>query len=255
MPGRVALFGRHLGTGQEVALEPDVPMPTGSAAKVLVLLAYAASGLDPAERLTVEEDDHRLGSGVLRYLRSGLQPTLDDLALLMIVVSDNVATDLLLTRLGGAEPVNEACAELGVDGAAVTSETVWAIPPDQFGTASPRGLCSAYEAIERAPADVRQRCLDVLARQQHVNGFHRHLPYSAHATDFGFTPPVRIWSKGGSYPGVQCEGALFETDAGRWVLAVMCDGLTDLRAGAAGPASTAIAEVARRVEAAWGGRI
>ncbi len=67
------------------------------------------------------------------------------------------------------------------------------------------------------------------------------------------TPKVRLWSKGGSYPGVQCEAGLFETDGARWVLAVMFDRLEDQRAGAAGSASTAIASVSAAVYEAWSG--
>jgi beta-lactamase class A len=60
--------------------------------------------LDPAARVTVGPDAVTAGSGVLRTLAPGLRPTWADLATLMIVVSDNVATNLLLDRLG-LEPV------------------------------------------------------------------------------------------------------------------------------------------------------
>jgi beta-lactamase class A len=40
------------------------------------------------------------GAGVLRYLDDGLSPTLDDLAWLMIIVSDNSATAMLVEALG-----------------------------------------------------------------------------------------------------------------------------------------------------------
>lgn len=259
-PGRVSVWGRHLGSGEGVALHPGRIVATGSAAKVLVLVTYAeqvARGiLDPTRRVEVHEEDMRLGSGVLRLCAPGLQPTLEDLAYLMVAVSDNVATDLLLAAVGGRGVVNDLVRSLGVGDAEVASDTVWVIPPKQFGLASPRGLASVYSVLaapEAAgyPPEAAERCLAVLARHAQLNGFARHLAYSPYAGDVGMASPLMIWSKGGSYPSVQCEAGLFEAGSSRWVLAVMCDEVTDWRAGAAGAASTLIADVARQVHDGW----
>jgi beta-lactamase class A len=57
------------------------------------------------EIVALRSEDHELGSGVLRYLSSGLSPMLGDLAWLMIALSDNVATRALIRELGGAQVV------------------------------------------------------------------------------------------------------------------------------------------------------
>ena len=85
-------------------------MPAQSSVKVCVLLAYTKRirlGNDERDRrVTLLSEDHEMGSGVLRYLAPGLSPTLDDLAWLMIVLSDNIATRALIRELGGREVVN-----------------------------------------------------------------------------------------------------------------------------------------------------
>ena len=255
--GRAAVYGRHLGTGAEVVVgDVGRPFPTGSAAKQLVLLAFAdavaAGAIDPDVRVEVTEAyrDARPGSGVLRYCAAGLEPTLQDCATLMMIVSDNVATDLVLDALGGPDAVNTTAERLGVEGASVTSSTVWAIPPDQFGMATPRGLVQAWLplATEGPVADL---CRAITWRHQHREGFARLVPFSPDLPDFGMRSPLRLWSKAGSYPTVSCEAGLFETDHARWILAVMADEVTDWGSGSAAAGPTLRAQVSRVVFETW----
>ena len=120
--GTFGIYACHLGTGETVEINADRVLPTESAAKTFMLVHYAglvaAGTLDPARRITLTVDDHTLGSGVLRFLAPGLGLTLDDLAWLMIIVSDNLATDVLLREIGGAEAVNATMAGLGLATAA-----------------------------------------------------------------------------------------------------------------------------------------
>ena len=59
-----------------------------------------AGRLDLTERVRYDAGTRVAGSGVLQYLDAGLDPTVRDLAVLMMSVSDNTATDLLLERVG-----------------------------------------------------------------------------------------------------------------------------------------------------------
>jgi len=256
--GRAAVYARRLDTGDEISIgEVDRRFPTGSAAKQLVLLAFAVavtSGeLDPAARvrITAEYRDARPGSGVIRHLAADLAPTLHDCAILMMIVSDNVATDVLLDALGGPDPVNDAVTRLGVHDASVDSPTVWAIPPLQFGTATPRGLASAWSPLAETDA-LSTICRAVTWRHQHREGFARFVPFSPDLPDFGLPSPLGLWSKSGSYPTVSCEAGLFQTERASWVLAVMADELTDWGSGSAAAGPTLRADVSRTVFDAWG---
>jgi beta-lactamase class A len=98
-------FGFFIQVGdQEVAWNADERFPLASVFKIGVLIGLldrVAEGADSlAERVTVTRADHAPGSGVLRELDPGVTVTVRDLATLMIIVSDNTATDLLCARVG-----------------------------------------------------------------------------------------------------------------------------------------------------------
>ena len=108
-PGRVFLHAHNLTTGAQIAIDDDVASRCASEAKLFILLTYAeqvAMGhLDSAHRVTLAAADQVPGSGVMRFATPGLQPTASFLAYLMMTVSDNTTTNMLLDVVGGpADP-------------------------------------------------------------------------------------------------------------------------------------------------------
>ena len=98
-------FGFYIRVGdEEVSWNADQRFPLASVFKIGVLIGLldrVAEGSDSlATRVTVTAADHSPGSGILRELESGVAVTVRDLATLMIIVSDNTATDLLCARVG-----------------------------------------------------------------------------------------------------------------------------------------------------------
>jgi len=74
------------------------------------------------ERVEWKDPGRYFGSGVLQAMRPGLNPTIHDLATLMIIVSDNAATDQLLARVGKAN-VNARLRALGLTKTSVDAGT------------------------------------------------------------------------------------------------------------------------------------
>ena len=110
-PAKTAIYVKHLTTGQEAAVRADDNFNSASVIKIpIMVLAYqlAEQGkLKLDARVTMNRRDVRGGSGVLRYHDLGLQPTVRDLITQMIITSDNTATDMMITQVGGVDAVNE----------------------------------------------------------------------------------------------------------------------------------------------------
>jgi beta-lactamase class A len=103
--GRVAIAVKHLGTGETYYLNADEAMPTASLIKVAVMIeAYqqAAEGkLRLTDKVTLRDADKVGGSGILTpHFSDGATFSLRDAVRLMIAVSDNTATNLVLDKVG-----------------------------------------------------------------------------------------------------------------------------------------------------------
>ena len=104
--GIVGVAATQLATGRHIGYREDELFPTASVIKLPLLVTLyedaIAGRIDLSERVTYREETKVAGSGVLQYLDDGLDPTLRDLSVLMMSVSDNTATDLLFDRVGKA---------------------------------------------------------------------------------------------------------------------------------------------------------
>jgi beta-lactamase class A len=108
---------QHLDTGEEASINGDVPFQTASSCKVAILAALfseAAQGnLSLTERIRLTKEDLVPGSGVFQLFDPGAEVSLKDIATLMIIVSDNLATDKVLEFVG-KEKVNALTESLGL---------------------------------------------------------------------------------------------------------------------------------------------
>jgi beta-lactamase class A len=260
-PGTFGVFARNLTTGETVDVDSSRRMQTASAAKQFILVTYAeqvaAGTLDPATRVALTDDDRTLGSGVLRYLAQGLAPTLDDLACLMVIVSDNVATNVVLRSVGGPDTVNRCMDAFDLPDARLHgpsgSASFGATP---FGTATPRALADAFalvaESAHRLSDGAAERCRRLLFRQQFVDGLPRRLPSIHQAIDFGFEMPLTVYNKPGGEPTVCTDAGLFVAKDTEWVAAVMAEDLPLSKMGPDDVGPLTCADVGEVLWRAWG---
>ncbi len=243
--GTWGVYARHLDTGETVAIQADEVMPAQSSVKVCVLLAHTKRirlGKDEQDRrVTLLGEDHELGSGVLRYLAPGLSPTLDDLAWLMIVLSDNIATRALIRELGGPEVVQAEMDALGVPHLRLQGS---------LQGASFRFMATAHDLAE-VYTHLDEHARDILYRVEKVDFLARRIPHAPGAIDYGLTAPVRVYGKAGWGAGECVDAGLFETDEGSWVLAAMAKDLPDLWHQTDDEGPRTLADIGETIYHAW----
>ena len=139
--GHVGLLARHLDTGAELRWNPDAQFGTASTIKVAVyaevMRRRALGHVDLGTEVVTRLPDLTGGAGVLGVLRPGLRCTVADLCTLMIVVSDNTATNMLIDLLGGVAAVNEGVASLGYPGLVLDHKVRLQPPPLVAGPHAP----------------------------------------------------------------------------------------------------------------------
>jgi len=183
-----------LETGEEIALNADQQMDTMSVIKI-PLMAEAFRQMEAGkfaltDRIALTDAAKQPGTGIIRSLDSGVQLTIKDLLTLMIIVSDNTATDLMYDKVGGPEPVNRLMAEWGLNSIRATGKAdVWfkalrAAPSAEafhragktpFGLSSPRDMGKLLEKIEKGEA-VNRRSSDLMLQMMRGQVYSSRLP-------------------------------------------------------------------------------
>lgn len=245
--GHIAVSAKHLGTGEVLEWRNHDVRRVASSAKVAihaVVMDWAIRGrLELDHRVELTIDDLVGGSGVLAVLRPGIAPTVADLCTLMIVVSDNTATSVLLGLVGGAEEVNATLHRLGIEGIRfhrgldypppplVTAQSPFFAPPTTpFATAAAddlRDLVMRLHDGALVDADASRAILDVLSCQYASDGV---------ARDFLEIDPRWEWRMGrlsvahkpGAIPGTRCDVGLISLPDGQEIAyAAIADDLSD----------------------------
>jgi beta-lactamase class A len=234
--GTVSLYAKNLDTGREAGLDPDRRVRTASTIKLPILCAVeslvAAGTARWDEPLTVRGADKVTGSGVLADLEDGTTLSLRNVATLMIIVSDNTATNLVLDRIS-ADAVNDFLDTLGLrdtralrkvrgDGAPLASASGWSraglVEANRrygLGVSTPREMVRLLEMLHRgqvvSPAASKD-VLGILERQQVKAGIGRHAPGDE-----------RVASKSGALDALRSDVGIAYTAGGPVAMAITID--------------------------------
>lgn len=116
LPGRIGFYYRNLTTGEVIGWNESEPMMAASVIKLFIMAEafrqIEEGKLDKDRLVTVRRKDCVPSCGAIRYMHDGLQVSVEDLYTLMIILSDNSATNYMIDILG-EDAVNDCIRSLG----------------------------------------------------------------------------------------------------------------------------------------------
>lgn len=258
--GKVALFAKDLKTGSTVAIDPDVPVPTASVIKLPIMveafyeIKAGKHRLD--ERLKLTKDNQVEGSGVLTLFQPGLEPTLEDAITMMIVQSDNTATNMVIDVLGIAA-VNKGIARMGLKNTYLYRKVFMApvgpTPADQkkfgLGKTTAKEMAEVMESIEHCNLGDRSLCDKMIAMLKNQN-VRTMIPRYLESSDTTETTSA-IGNKTGSLDEVRNDVGIVYTKRGPIVISAFTYENQDHRWSVDNTAELLVAKMAKLVVDAW----
>ncbi len=256
-PGSVGLFAKNLDSGATYGLHPDDRVRTASTIKLPILAATFAAVAEGrvkwTDLSTLHNSDRVSGSGVLgAEFSDGDKLPLADLAHLMIVLSDNTATNLVLDRIT-ADYVNDQMDKLGLkqtrsmrkvrgDGADLKAASGYSKAGRQpenekygLGSTTPREMVMLLEKIDRGEVvskEASQEMIKILKRQQDHNGIARRMG------------DVPVANKAGALDHLRADVGIVYSKRGRIAMAIYCDGIPEVDWSSDNPGLLMIAKIA-----------
>jgi beta-lactamase class A len=226
--GVFGLVVRLIDTGEEIEINCDEVFPSASIIKLPILveaLRQRAEGrLSLEERVTLREEDKVGGSGVLKEMTPGLSLPFSDVLTLMIIVSDNMAANIAIARVG-MENVNAYMRQLGLQKTTLQRKLM------DFETrkrgldnlTSPRDMADLLQKLATKTMLNEENCekaLDIMKRQQVRDRIPRYLPSS-----------MPMANKTGEIAGIRHDiGVVFAKDH-PYIISAMSKDLKDERMG------------------------
>src|SRR4026208_2426812 len=245
--GKVSLFAKNLDTGETYALNADERVRTASTIKIAVMIEafgrVAEGKAKWTDEVVLTKEKKVSGSGILTELSDGLHLTLRDAVNLMMILSDNTATNLVLDVLT-TDAVNARMESLGFKNIKIMrrigsgGESAAGKDPENkkfgLGFATPHEMVLVMEKLERgeiiSPA-VSKEMIDLMKREQGRNAIGRSLWNVPMASKYGALDRLR-----------SAVGILY-TKNGKIAMAISCDDMPETMWSVDNPAYLLISRV------------
>ncbi len=225
--GKVFLFAQNLDTGQTYSFNGDERVRTASTIKIAVMIeafARVAEGRAKwTDELVLTKAARYSGSGILPELSDGLRLTLKDCVRLMMTLSDNTATNMVLDYLT-TDAVNARMESLGFKQTRIMrrvgsgGESKAGKEPDNkrfgLGATTPHEMVEILAKLERGEIvnkDVSKEMIDLMKREQARYAIGRAIP------------DVPLASKYGALDALRSCVAILYTKQGRIAMAITVD--------------------------------
>jgi beta-lactamase class A len=268
--GNVALFAENLKTHETVALQPDLPVQTASTIKLAILYEaleqIRAGKVHWDDKITISKDDIVGGSGILLMFDTPHTITFKDALTMMIVMSDNSASNLSMEHVG-IQNVDNRMVKLGLKNTWLYKKVMKPVAPgvtlpDDYkkfglGKTTAREIAELMTKIATcqlgdadAPAkDGDQALCDVALQMLHWQFYRTSIP--RYLTSLPGETDDSIANKTGSLNAVRADVAAISTKNGMVVMACYTFDNKDQSWGFEHEGEATIAKIAREVISTW----
>ncbi len=215
--GVAGLHLRDIEGGRVIDINGNEVFPTASSIKIHLLAALAemdARGdIDLDERVTVGPHMAVPGSGVIGYLEQSAEISWIDVATLMIIVSDNTATNMVIDRVG-LDRMRDFTSRWGLSSTVVgrKMQDYEAIAADRENLSTPKEMVEMLALIsdgQTLDPDAAEICLGIL--QKPKKG-----PMAA-----ALPKGTKVANKPGGMDKVRCDAGIIYLERRPYILAVM----------------------------------
>jgi beta-lactamase class A len=251
--GTVSLYAKNQASGATADIHGNEPVRTASTIKLPIVCAVfdavARGQAKWSDLLTVTPAEKVTGTGVIgSELSDGVQLPLRDVMHLMIVLSDNTATNMILERFG-ADMVNSYLDHIGITTTRVNRKILGAgapgwsaagkLPENQkygLGKSTPRDMATILERLERGEIvspDASRGILGILKRCQDSTGIRRRLG------------GMQVANKTGALDALRSDVGIVYGKTGPIIMAITVDGMPKVDWSPDNAGSLLIADLAK----------
>lgn len=239
----VGLFAVDM-NGNEIGYNENKIFETASCIKLFILIEYFKQVFEGKIKIDdsfiYTEDDNLAGinSGVISTLDYGLKMTSKDYATLMIVYSDNIATNKLIDYLG-IDNINKTIADLGFKDT-ILFNRLDLLKYYKFGSTTPYEYAMAYKMIyekRMINEEVSDNILDILKKQKYNDMLIKGLPQldvlfrgndDSVINYIASKSGTIIWT-GSEMENVRNDGGIISTKYGDYIISIFISGIDDLQ--------------------------
>ena len=222
--------------GNRISMLPEEPYETASCCKMFILAAlFDKIGKGQAALTDMLELSDRFlinGSGVLGSLERRSRLSVKNTATLMIIVSDNIATNMLIDYVG-LSYINEVIEKLGLSGSHLHNPIDFEKYP-RLGTTTPADYGKLWTLLagrELISAEASEQMI-AICRQQHYNSMltGRFPCYYMDEDNYGSAENQLLWvaSKSGSMNACRNDGGIVHTPYGEYVIVLLNKEFSDI---------------------------
>ena len=238
--------------GNIITRFPDEKFETASTIKVYILAAlFDAIEQGKAslkDMLTCEERFWIDGSGILGSLEVGTTLSVKNVATLMIIVSDNIATNMLIDYLG-IDNINACIQKLGCKDTVLHNVLDFA-KYHQLGTTTPRDYASMFVRIQNrtlVSPEASEQMWQILSQQHYNSMIVKSLPQFYVDPDNYDEQLFWFASKSGSMNACRNDGGIITTPYGSYVIVMLNKDFSDKQYYPDHPATVFGSQVSRLI--------